>query len=280
MEINMKFKDSITPLAGRNVRLRLAAFLAAVGAAVASATATSLAAPLQVGSASTAPVVHETREFETVSVTIPYKKVTVYDDTRYSDETELTQEGRNGLISEMDIVILQDGVESERFTVCRSQTAAPVDEVTTVGSIPGSRYDSRGFYIWPTTGVITSGFGRRSISVGSSNHKGLDIGTPTGTPVRAADGGEVIYAQDSGKSGYGLLVKLLHDNGAVTYYAHLSEIKVSVGDRVAQGDLIALSGATGNVTGPHLHFEIRPDGQTPVNPAGYLEGKPEKTVLG
>lgn len=279
----MKFNDTVTLLTARRSRLRVPAFFAAAGIALASVTATGLAAPLpetpteKRAAAETTPVIHQTRELVSACAAVPFEKITVYDDTKYSDEVELTQEGRDGVVRETCVVILEDGVETERFPIRRQILVEPVDEITTVGSLPGSRFDSRGYYIWPTTGVITSGYGPRNISKGSSNHKGIDIGTGIGTEVRAADGGEVIYSQDSGKSGYGILVKLRHDDGAVTYYAHLSKTLVAVGDRVAQGDLIALSGDTGNVTGPHLHFEIRPDGNTPVNPAGYLEGKPEKT---
>ncbi len=270
----MKTKDNITTSLRYLRRLRFAAAATALGLSLAPLTVTVHAAPIK---EAPAPTAHITREFDVDAVTLPYERITVYDDTMYSDETKLTQEGCEGMAKDLYLLVLRDWVETERFPLSRTVVTEPVDEITVVGSIPGSRYDSRGYYIWPTTGVITSGYGRRNISVGSSNHKGLDIGTPIGTSVLAADGGEVIYAQDSGKSGYGNLVKLRHDDGAVTYYAHLSEILVSVGDRVAQGDLIALTGDTGNVTGPHLHFEIRPDGQTPANPASYLEGKPERT---
>lgn len=86
-------------------------------------------------------------------------------------------------------------------------------------------------------------------------HYGIDIGTPTGTPILAADGGQVIFAGEY--KGYGLTVDITHCNGYVTRYAHLNGISVTNGQTVSQGQIIAQSGATGAGTGPHLHFEIR-----------------------
>lgn len=87
------------------------------------------------------------------------------------------------------------------------------------------------------------------------NHDGIDIGTPMGTNIKASDGGSVIFA--GSYSGYGLTVDIQHCNGYVTRYAHLSSILVSNGQAIAQGEIVARSGATGKGTGPHLHFEIR-----------------------
>ena len=95
----------------------------------------------------------------------------------------------------------------------------------------------------------------------------MDLRASTGTRVYASDGGVVVFAGYNGS--YGYLIKIKHDNGDYTYYAHLSKIAVSSGERVYKGQYIALSGATGNVTGAHLHFEIRKNGYT-VNPVSYL----------
>jgi len=137
--------------------------------------------------------------------------------------------------------------------------------------MPGSRTDSTGTYIWPTTGVISSHFGYRSPGVGSSYHKGIDIANDRGTDVWAADGGTVIYADWA--TGYGWFVKIEHDNGDVTCYAHLKKFIVEVGDKVSQGDIIGYMGNTGISSGPHLHFEVRLDGDKKVNPTKYLTGK-------
>lgn len=120
-------------------------------------------------------------------------------------------------------------------------------------------------YIWPAKGVLTSGFGRRW----GRMHKGIDIAAPVGTPIFAAASGEVISAGwNSG--GYGNLVKIRHPDGSVTYYGHNSRVLVREGQMVAQGEQISEMGSTGRSTGPHLHFEVRPDGTGAVNPIAFL----------
>ncbi|AFY76246.1 metalloendopeptidase-like membrane protein [Pleurocapsa sp. PCC 7327] len=120
-------------------------------------------------------------------------------------------------------------------------------------------------YIWPAKGVLTSGYGWRW----GRMHKGVDIAAPIGTPIMAAASGEVISAGwNSG--GFGNLVKLRHSDGSVTLYAHNSRILVRTGQLVEQGELIAEMGSTGYSTGPHLHFEIHPNGQSAANPMAYL----------
>lgn len=137
----------------------------------------------------------------------------------------------------------------------------------------GGRYASRlkstGVYNWPVTGTITSRFGRRSSpgGIGSTNHKGLDIGANMGDPVAASDGGVVIYAGWDG--GYGKCVRIQHDDGTVTEYAHLSWWDAQKGDTVAQGQIIGNVGSTGNSTGPHLHFGVMKNGSY-INPENYL----------
>lgn len=120
-------------------------------------------------------------------------------------------------------------------------------------------------YIWPAKGVFTSGYGPRW----GRMHRGIDIAAPVGTPIVAAAEGEVISAGwNSG--GYGNLVKIRHFDGTVTLYAHNSKIHVRRGQFVQQGQHIANMGSTGFSTGPHLHFEIHPQGQKAVNPLALL----------
>ena len=123
-------------------------------------------------------------------------------------------------------------------------------------------------YIWPVSGVITSNFGYRNISVGSSNHKGIDIAADCGEIISASRDGQVIYAQFN-TGGYGYLVILQHEDGATTYYAHCSSLLVSEGEWVSQGQSIACVGSTGTSTGNHCHFEVRINDE-PVNPVDYL----------
>ena len=130
---------------------------------------------------------------------------------------------------------------------------------------------------WPSLSRrITSPFGKRKSpgGIGLTNHKGIDIGAPYGSPVFASKGGTVSMAGWSG--GYGNLVQINHGQGFSTRYAHNSTLLVSPGQRVRQGQTIALVGSTGNSTGPHIHFEIRRNGAS-LNPLsmfgnGYANG--------
>jgi len=98
-------------------------------------------------------------------------------------------------------------------------------------------------------------------------HTGVDIGGPSGAPIRAADSGVVVMAGWNG--GYGNWTLIDHGGGLATGYAHQSSIGVSRGQRVGRGDVIGRVGSTGASTGPHLHFEVRVGG-SPVNPLNYL----------
>jgi murein DD-endopeptidase MepM/ murein hydrolase activator NlpD len=120
-----------------------------------------------------------------------------------------------------------------------------------------------GSYIWPVNGPIVSPFGMRWGRL----HAGVDIAVPSGTPIRAAASGTVAIAGWVG--GYGNYTCINHGGGMATCYAHQSSIGVSVGQSVKQGQVIGSSGCTGHCLGPHVHFEVRINGQ-PVDPMGYL----------
>jgi len=122
---------------------------------------------------------------------------------------------------------------------------------------------------WPVNGILRSNFGRRSDPLSGRRrfHTGVDLEVPLGTPVHVTADGIVTDAKWSGA--YGKLVKVDHGNGVETYYAHLSTFLVLPGQEVQRGEVIALSGRTGRVTGPHVHYEVRLRG-TPVNPLKYL----------
>ena len=128
-----------------------------------------------------------------------------------------------------------------------------------------------GGYIWPVSSRrITSTFGGRASpgGIGSTNHKGIDIGgVGYTTEIHAAKAGTVIVSQYS--SSYGNYVVVSHGSGNTTLYAHMSSRKVSVGQYVNQGDVLGITGSTGNSTGPHLHFEITENGVR-INPLKYL----------
>lgn len=131
--------------------------------------------------------------------------------------------------------------------------------------LPGDRMNG---FIWPAQGVFTSGYGWRW----GRMHRGIDIAGPIGTPIFAAAPGVVDYAGwNSG--GYGNLVDIRHPDGSLTRYAHNNRLLVRKGQRVRQGQQIAEMGSTGYSTGPHLHFEIHPAGQSAVNPMAYLPNR-------
>lgn len=117
---------------------------------------------------------------------------------------------------------------------------------------------------------FTSGFGQRRDpkTGGRRMHEGVDFAGPVGTPLYATGDGVVTYA--GWQSGYGRLVKIKHEFGIETRFAHLSKINVNVGQRVSRGDRIGDMGASGRVTGPHLHYEVRVGGQA-VNPMIYIK---------
>ncbi len=123
--------------------------------------------------------------------------------------------------------------------------------------------------MWPVDGRLLSPFGGRTdpFSGEGAFHTGVDISATTGTPVRAAADGVVIFAQM--ENGYGRLIKINHGNGLETYYAHLSRFYVQLGQDIHRGELIGAVGTSGRVTAPHLHYEVRLR-NAPVNPYPYL----------
>jgi murein DD-endopeptidase MepM/ murein hydrolase activator NlpD len=120
-------------------------------------------------------------------------------------------------------------------------------------------------FIKPVSGPITSNFGAREapMSGASTDHKGIDFDGETGDSVNASEAGTVSHAGILGS--FGNLVKINHGSGLETYYAHLDNITVNVGDVVKKGQMIGAMGASGRATGSHLHFELRQNG-TPINP--------------
>ena len=122
-------------------------------------------------------------------------------------------------------------------------------------------------FINPVSGIITSRFGSND-SVRDHTHAGLDVAAPYGTPIKAAASGTVTYSGNAG-DGFGNYVIISHGNGVTTVYAHCSQLLVSKGQTVSQGEVIAKVGSTGNSTGNHLHLEIRKNGVT-YNPQNYV----------
>jgi peptidoglycan DL-endopeptidase CwlO len=125
-----------------------------------------------------------------------------------------------------------------------------------------------GSLIWPVNGPITSQFCERR--AWEACHPGIDIGVPSGPPIRAAAAGRVALLQSAGASGgYGNFTCIQHTGVMSTCYAHQSRFAVSMGQNVSQGQVIGYSGCTGLCFGPHLHFEVRINGAV-TNPLNYL----------
>jgi murein DD-endopeptidase MepM/ murein hydrolase activator NlpD len=120
-------------------------------------------------------------------------------------------------------------------------------------------------FIWPADGVFTSGYGWRWGRI----HAGIDIAAPIGTPILAAASGVIEYATWN-DGGYGNMIDIRHADGTITRYAHMNELYVKEGQTVSQGQTIGAMGSTGFSTGPHLHFEIRPNGGSAIDPMAFL----------
>ena len=193
---------------------------------------------------------------------------TVYQNSSsYYEGTKKTKtEGKEGEKQITYLVTYSGESETERTVSEEKTLKKPTDKVVLVGTKKSTA--STGSYAWPTKSVyITSHYGWRTIFGERSFHYGIDLRAAVGTSIYAADGGEVTFV--GSQSGYGKLIIIRHDNGDLTYYAHLNSFSVKKGERVYKGQLIAKSGKTGRVTGPHLHFEIRKNGKQ-VDPAKYL----------
>ena len=171
--------------------------------------------------------------------------------------------------------------ESKKATVAereptKSEAKKPAIDKTPTGNLEsagsqkapltGAQADAAGTepeFRWPARGRIIQGFK-------AGGNDGINISVPTGTSVRAAESGVVVYSGD-GLKGYGNLVLIKHPNGFVTAYGNNGELDVKRGESVKRGQVIAKSGDTGNVNSPQLHFELR-KGSTPVDPTSYLAG--------
>ena len=169
---------------------------------------------------------------------------------------------------------LIEQMKYDKATIDRKQdeSRAASERITRMLQRSGLRslpVQGSGAMLWPLAGEITSDFGWRTHPITGAQrfHSGIDIGGDYGDPIYAAQAGTVEYA--GWISGYGNAVIINHGGGISTLYGHCQSVEVSTGENVAQGDLIALCGSTGNSTGPHCHFEVRVNGE-PVNPLSYL----------
>jgi len=182
---------------------------------------------------------------------------------------EIGQTGSLGLAELLyqQILDLDPSVQSPGQTV---RTGLAVEAYLSQAPREGSA-ESDALLIRPVeVGYVSSSFGMREHPIlgGQRMHYGIDLAAPEGTSIKAAADGEVVFAGQ--KSGYGYVVEVDHGNGLVTVYGHNQENKVKVGQRVEKGQVVALVGQSGLSTGPHLHFEVRREGQ-PINPTALLQ---------
>lgn len=225
-------------------------------------------------------------EVLTLSASVPYLTMTVVKQERYladvsynieyTDSADLyqgdykvTSKGEYGKADVMAKATYVNGEETERTILSSVTLKEPVTEYRLRGTKVRPTWMPTGSFRWPTSGRISSYFGGRKSpgGIGSTNHKGIDIAVPRGTPIYAADGGTVTYS--GWMSGYGYLVQIDHGNGYVTRYGHNSSLTVNVGQHVYKGQQVARAGSTGNSTGNHCHFEVRYNGVA-KNPLNYL----------
>lgn len=193
----------------------------------------------------------------------PYGEVEVEDPGLYVGERQIASEGISGEKYIEYTTVKINGEEIANYESGQTVITNAVNRVVRVGTKPSPKGTATGSFQNPVQGNLSSYYGARW----GRTHKGIDITAPAGTPIYAADGGTVIYSD--WMSGYGYLIQIDHGNGYVTYYAHCSALYAKVGDKLAQGDMIAAVGSTGNSTGNHLHFEVRSGGSV-CNPLDYV----------
>lgn len=197
---------------------------------------------------------------EKIQFDIAYEKTGVL----FSGEEKIKLEGVYGIKETNTQVVRENGKEISTEVMDSAIIQEPEKQIVLIGTkaIPSSL--GTGALDTPTRGMVTSVFGRRW----GRMHTGVDIANDKGTPIIAADGGVVTFADWKGD--YGLAVVISHGGNKTTLYGHCSEILVSKGDVVKKGDVIAKMGNTGRTTGTHLHFEVRIN-DTPQDPAKYIE---------
>jgi len=208
--------------------------------------------------------------------TIPFAVQNVNNNSLMRGQSQIQEAGVNGarevtyrITRENGTTLIADRINEVVISEPRTQVVAVGTRVAVASASRGATSNSvgsgggSGQLAWPHRGTISSAFGQR----GRGFHTGIDIIGRTGDPISAAEAGRVTFS--GWRGGYGNLIIVDHGNGLSTYYAHLSQRLVSSGTQVGRGDLIGRLGSTGNSTGPHLHFEVRVNGQ-PQNPMRYL----------
>lgn len=206
---------------------------------------------------------------------MPYETEILKDDTKFTTEKEIIQQGINGQSKVKAEITYVNGIEVEFITIEKKILVDGQKQIIKKGTRPVPKeliQAVEGRMPMPLrkgSYRISSKFGARNTGIkgASKFHKGIDLAASKGTPIYASAAGTIKYSGTA--SGYGLYVKITHDGGVETRYGHCSQLLVEKGQKVKAGQLIALVGSTGVSSGSHLHFEIRINGEA-VDP---LEGK-------
>ena len=202
----------------------------------------------------------QTVEVATYMQPIAFEKTTENSDNMYKGEQSVKIRGVIGEKEVVARVIKNNGIEVSKTELKATVIEEPIEEVLVVGMKALPSLQGSGTYIYPVVGARLS-------QKYSSSHRAIDLAIPTGSKVRASDGGTVIYAGYSGS--YGYVIRINHGGNRVTLYAHCSKLLVRAGEKVYQGQHIANSGSTGRSTGPHVHFEVIING-VQKNPLNYI----------
>jgi murein DD-endopeptidase MepM/ murein hydrolase activator NlpD len=143
-----------------------------------------------------------------------------------------------------------------------------VDDAEKKSDVSSAAPESTGIgkYRWPVRGQVIASYGA---NVNGNRNDGIDISVPQGTPIKAAENGVVIYA-GNGLKELGNTVLVRHDDGTVTVYGNADTLSVTRGQKIQRGQTVAVSGMSGDVKQPQVHFEVRKDA-SPVNPMTFLE---------
>ncbi|MCM1024503.1 MAG: peptidoglycan DD-metalloendopeptidase family protein [Prevotella sp.] len=209
-----------------------------------------------------------TKEVE-YTESIDYEIVKTKDPDMYKGDSEVDVAGVEGEKKVRAMVTYRGDVPVSSEIVEETVLSEPVTKYMRVGTRETTTPVSTGSggsgdYFWPVDGGYISAY-----QGDGRGHKGIDIAAPYGTPIYAAESGTVIETGDGWNGGYGNCVRVQHDDGNITVYAHQSSIAVSYGDYVVKGQLLGYVGSTGDSTGNHLHFEVRSYG-TYANPLDYV----------
>ncbi len=211
--------------------------------------------------------------YESVESSIPYKTVYVETDELEIGTYKLDTEGKEGVTKTLYEIHTVNGTPITKIEVSSTVDSEPVDKVVLKGTKEKPKGITTGVFANPMAGnkfQYTDMYGSRNLNGRYDFHMGVDMWAPVGTPIYAADGGEVVIAGWNGT--YGLCVVIRHSNGYETLYAHMSKVAVSEGDMVDKGEHLGGIGDTGKAYGEHLHFEIM-IGKDRYNPMEFIPKK-------